>query len=77
VLGRAHGQVLDGESQKYSVESGAYIREHFSATDPRLLELVSDLSDDDIKALRRGGHDHRKLYAAYLGRRPSTRASRR
>jgi pyruvate dehydrogenase E1 component len=59
------GEVLDGESQKFSVESGAYIRQHFFGSDPRLLELVSDMSDDQIKALRRGGHDYRKLYAAY------------
>jgi pyruvate dehydrogenase E1 component len=66
VLVARMGEVLDGESQKYSVETGAYIREHFFGTDPRLLELVKDLSDDQIKALRRGGHDYKKLYAAYL-----------
>jgi pyruvate dehydrogenase E1 component len=58
-------ETLDGESQKFSVESGAYIREHFFGTDPRLKELVAHLSDDDIKRLRRGGHDYRKVYAAY------------
>ena len=56
---------LDGEFQKYSVESGGYIREHFFGKDPRLQEMVADLSDDDIWRLRRGGHDYRKLYAAY------------
>jgi pyruvate dehydrogenase E1 component len=66
VLVARMGEVLDGESQKYSVETGAYIREHFFGTDPRLLDLVKDLSDDQIKALRRGGHDYKKLYAAYL-----------
>ena len=65
VLVHRMGEVLDGESQKYSVESGAYIREHFFGADPRLLALVEDLTDDQIKALRRGGHDYRKLYAAY------------
>ena len=60
------GEVLDGEMQKFSVETGAYIRERFFGTDPRLLELVSHLSDDQLKNLRRGGHDYRKLYAAYL-----------
>ena len=65
VLVHRMGEVLDGDSQKYSVETGAYIREHFFGADPRLLELVADLSDDQIKALRRGGHDYRKLYAAY------------
>ena len=59
------GEVLDGESQKYAVESGAYIRQHFFGADPRLLALVQDLTDDQIKSLRRGGHDHRKVYAAY------------
>lgn len=57
--------VLDGESQKYTVESGAYIRERFFGTDPRLLAMVEHLTDDQIKGLRRGGHDYRKLYAAY------------
>ncbi len=57
--------VVDGEYQRYRAESGAYIREHFFGPDPRLRELVSDMTDDDIWALRRGGLDHRKIYAAY------------
>ncbi|MEA2623573.1 MAG: pyruvate dehydrogenase component [Chloroflexota bacterium] len=65
VLVHRMGEVLDGESQKFSVETGAYIRDHFFGTDPRLLALVADKSDEEIKALRRGGHDYRKLYAAY------------
>jgi pyruvate dehydrogenase E1 component len=65
VLVHRMGEVLDGESQKFSVESGAYIRQHFFGTDPRLLAMVADKSDDEIKALRRGGHDYSKLYAAY------------
>jgi pyruvate dehydrogenase E1 component len=56
---------LDGEFQKYVVEDGAYIREHFFGPDPRLQELVADLTDQQIWALRRGGHDYRKIYAAY------------
>jgi pyruvate dehydrogenase E1 component len=56
---------LDGEFQKYTVESGSYIREHFFGPDPRLKELVAHLSDDDLWRLRRGGHDYRKLYSAY------------
>jgi pyruvate dehydrogenase E1 component len=56
---------LDGDFQKYTVESGAYIREHFFGPDPRLQELVSHLSDDELWRLRRGGHDYRKLYSAY------------
>src|SRR5438876_12201546 len=56
---------LDGEFQKYAVESGAYIREHFFGPDPRLQKMVAHLSDEDLQKLRRGGHDYRKLYAAY------------
>ena len=56
---------LDGEYQKLAVESGAYIREHFFGPDPRLRRLVEDLSDDELVSLPRGGHDYRKLYAAY------------
>jgi len=56
---------LDGEFQKYSVESGAYIRQHFFGPDPRLRQMVEHLSDDDLRNLPRGGHDYRKLYAAY------------
>jgi pyruvate dehydrogenase E1 component len=55
----------DGQFQTYSVESGAYIREHFFGGDPRLRRMVKDLSDDDLRKLSRGGHDYRKLYAAY------------
>jgi len=56
---------LDGEWQKYSVAGGAYVREHFFGPDPRLHRLVDHLSDDDLARLRRGGHDYRKVYAAY------------
>jgi pyruvate dehydrogenase E1 component len=56
---------LDGDFQKYAVESGAFIREHFFGPDPRLRKMVEHLSDDDLRHLRRGGHDYRKLYAAY------------
>ena len=56
---------LDGEYQKYRVETGAYIREHFFGPDPRLASLVAHLSDDDLRRLRRGGHDPAKVYAAY------------
>src|SRR5438445_39182 len=56
---------LDGEFQKYAVESGAYIREHFFGPDPRLRKMVEHLSDEQLQKLRRGGHDYRKLYAAY------------
>src|SRR3954452_22887570 len=56
---------VDGEYQKYAVESGAYIREHFFGPDPRLRKMVEHLSDEDLRNLPRGGHDYRKLYAAY------------
>ena len=56
---------VDGEFQRYTVESGAYIREHFFGPDPRLRQLVEHLSDDELRLLPRGGHDYRKLYAAY------------
>ena len=56
---------VDGDYQKYITESGAYIREKFFGTDPRLQEMVADLTDEQIRTLRRGGHDYRKLYAAY------------
>ncbi len=56
---------VDGEFQRYAVEPGSYAREHFFGPDPRLRQLVEHLSDDDISQLRRGGHDYRKLYAAY------------
>jgi pyruvate dehydrogenase E1 component len=59
------GEIVDGQYQKYSVESGAYIREHLFGADPRLLELVKHLSDDEIRKLRLGGHDPVKVYAAY------------
>jgi pyruvate dehydrogenase E1 component len=65
VLVEAMNETVDGEWQRYSVESGAYIREHFFGRDPRLLKMVEHLSDDDLRRLRRGGHDYRKLYAAY------------
>ena len=56
---------LDGEFQKYTTESGAYIREHFFGPDERLRKLVEHLSDEELRMLPRGGHDYTKLYAAY------------
>jgi pyruvate dehydrogenase E1 component len=55
----------DGDYQTYKAESGAYVREHFFGRDPRTRTIVDALSDDDIWNLKRGGHDYRKLYAAY------------
>ena len=56
---------VDGEYQRYTIEDGNYIRENFFGPDPRLREMVSHLTDDDLRLLPRGGHDYRKLYAAY------------
>ena len=55
----------DGDYQTYKAESGAYIRENFFGRDPRTLQMVEHLSDDDIWNLKRGGHDYRKIYAAF------------
>ncbi len=55
----------DGQFQTYSVEEGSYIRDHFFGADQRLKKLVDHLSDDDLRKLPRGGHDYRKVYAAF------------
>jgi len=65
VLVNRMNETLDGEFQKFSVSGGAYIREHFFGPDPRLAKLVEHLTDDELAKLRRGGHDYRKVYAAY------------
>ncbi|HUJ39244.1 MAG TPA: pyruvate dehydrogenase (acetyl-transferring), homodimeric type [Candidatus Acidoferrales bacterium] len=65
VLVKRMGEVVDGESQKYVVEPGSYTRQHFFGADPRLLKLVEHLSDEQVRKLRLGGHDPRKMYAAY------------
>ncbi|MEA1903263.1 MAG: pyruvate dehydrogenase (acetyl-transferring), homodimeric type [Actinomycetota bacterium] len=59
------GSTVDGEYQRYKAEDGAYVRDHFFGKDPRTKELVSDMSDEEVWALRRGGLDFRKVYAAY------------
>jgi len=64
-LARAFGEAVDGDYQKYSVSDGAYIRKHFFGRSPELQKMVENLSDDQIKRLRRGGHDPRKIFAAY------------
>ncbi|MEE6282355.1 pyruvate dehydrogenase (acetyl-transferring), homodimeric type [Georgenia sunbinii] len=58
-------ETLDGDYQTYKANDGAYVRENFFGRDPRTKELVKDMSDDDIWSLKRGGHDYRKIYAAY------------
>ena len=65
VLVEKMNTTVDGEYQRYIVESGSYIREHFFGPDPRLRDLVAGLSDEDLRSLPRGGHDYKKLYAAY------------
>jgi pyruvate dehydrogenase E1 component len=65
VLVNKMNETVDGEFQKFSVAGGAYIREHFFGPDQRLRNLVDHLTDDDLAHLRRGGHDYRKVYAAY------------
>src|SRR5271169_3243629 len=65
LLVKRMGELVDGESQKLVVSSGAYVREHFFGSDPRLLKLVEPFSDEELRRLRLGGHDPRKVYAAY------------
>ena len=55
----------DGDFQTYKAEDGAYIREHFFGRDPRTRKMVESWTDDEIWSLSRGGHDYRKVYAAY------------
>ena len=65
LLQKRMDEVCDGELQNYKYNGGAYTREHFFGKYPELLELVQDLSDEDIMYLNRGGHDPYKVYAAY------------
>ncbi len=58
-------EVVDGEYQNYKAKDGAYVREHFFGADPKLREMVAQMSDADIWRLNRGGHDPHKVYAAY------------
>jgi pyruvate dehydrogenase E1 component len=59
------GEVVDGQYQKYTVESGGYIREHFFGVDEELKEMVSNMTDEQLRKMRRGGHDPEKVFAAY------------
>ncbi|BBL34166.1 pyruvate dehydrogenase E1 component [Nitrosomonas stercoris] len=58
-------ECVDGEYQTFKSRDGAYVREHFFGKYPELLEMVANMSDDDIWRLNRGGHDPHKVYAAY------------
>ncbi len=64
-LVKVMGECIDGDYQTFKSRDGAYVREHFFGRDPRLLERVSNMSDDEIWLLNRGGHDQQKVYAAY------------
>src|SRR4051812_4199088 len=65
LLMKRMGEVVDGEYQKYAVESGDYVRKHFWGKYPQVLDLVKHLSDEQLKKLTLGGHDPVKVYAAY------------
>ncbi|HXN99658.1 MAG TPA: pyruvate dehydrogenase (acetyl-transferring), homodimeric type [Candidatus Acidoferrales bacterium] len=65
LLVKRMGEMVDGEYQKLVVSSGDYVREHFFGSSPQLLKLVEPLSDEQLRRLRLGGHDPRKVYAAY------------
>ena len=65
LLVKRMGEISDGQYQKFFVESGAYFRQNFFGTDPRLLKMVEHLSDEQLARMRLGGHDPIKVYAAY------------
>ena len=58
-------ETVDGEYQNFKANDGAFVRKHFFGKHPKLLEMVSRLTDEDIWRLNRGGHDPHKIYAAY------------
>jgi len=66
LLRKRMDEVVDGEYQNYKAKGGAYTREHFFGVVPELREMVSNMTDDDIWRLNRGGHDSHKIYAAYF-----------
>ncbi|MGI9257678.1 MAG: pyruvate dehydrogenase (acetyl-transferring), homodimeric type, partial [Gammaproteobacteria bacterium] len=65
VLRRVMEECVDGEYQNFKAKDGAYTREHFFGRDPELAAMVAHMSDDEIWHLNRGGHDSRKVHAAY------------
>ena len=69
VLVNKLNSVPDGQLQTYSVESAQYIRDHFFGDDARLRKMIEDLSDGDLRRLSRGGHDYRKVFAAFTAAR--------
>ena len=64
-LAQRMNEVVDGQYQKYSVSDGSYIRHDFFGTDPKLVAMVEQYSDEQLQKMRRGGHDPEKVYAAY------------
>ncbi|MBL0691438.1 MAG: pyruvate dehydrogenase (acetyl-transferring), homodimeric type [SAR324 cluster bacterium] len=67
-------EVVDGDYQKYSASSGAYVRKHFFGKYPELLSLVKTMSDDELANLNRGGHDSIKVYSAFKSAADNTEA---
>jgi len=65
ILQRVMMETVDGEYQNYKANDGAYVRKNFFGKHPKLLEMVSRMTDDDIWRLNRGGHDPHKIYAAF------------
>jgi pyruvate dehydrogenase E1 component len=65
ILQRVMMESVDGEYQNYKAKDGAYVRKHFFGKHPKLLEMVANMTDDDIWRLTRGGHDPHKIYAAF------------
>jgi pyruvate dehydrogenase E1 component len=65
ILQKVMMETVDGEYQNYKANDGAYVRKHFFGKHPKLLEMVSRMTDDDIWRLNRGGHDPNKIYAAF------------
>lgn len=65
VLQQRMDEALDGDYQMYSVLPGEAVREHWVESSPALRELMKSLTDEEIRSIKRGGHDHKKLYAAY------------
>src|SRR6187200_1814945 len=65
ILQRVMMETVDGEYQNYKAKDGAYVRKHFFGKHPKLLEMVANMTDDDIWRLTRGGHDPHKIYAGF------------
>src|SRR5450830_2007864 len=65
ILQKVMMETVDGEYQNYKAKDGAFVRKHFFGKHPKLLEMVANMSDDDIWHLTRGGHDPHKIYAAF------------